>query len=218
MMEEVVILVDNLYENSYANCCRICHEAEYESCRKLETPCACSGTVKYAHRECIQRWCDEKGDIICEICLQKYEPGYTAIPKQPKRITVRDEGVTIRGSLEIPRREDDVEPSNILVIAECSSSTYTSSSYCKNFALTFTALLLLKCLLEVALGAAHYPFSPATMIILRSCGVIVPMCVIIQTISILQNRIRQHRDTHDVIIGDDNYREEAGDLEQAMQR
>jgi hypothetical protein len=26
--------------------------------------------VQYAHRNCIQRWCDEKGDTVCEICLQ----------------------------------------------------------------------------------------------------------------------------------------------------
>jgi hypothetical protein len=25
---------------------------------------------QYAHRTCVQRWCDEKGDTICEICLQ----------------------------------------------------------------------------------------------------------------------------------------------------
>jgi hypothetical protein len=24
--------------------------------------------AQYAHRECVQRWCNEKGDIICEIC------------------------------------------------------------------------------------------------------------------------------------------------------
>jgi len=26
--------------------------------------------LQYAHRKCIQRWCNEKGDTICEICLQ----------------------------------------------------------------------------------------------------------------------------------------------------
>jgi len=28
------------------------------------------GFVQYAHRKCVQHWCDEKGDIICEICHQ----------------------------------------------------------------------------------------------------------------------------------------------------
>ncbi|KAF7119600.1 hypothetical protein RHSIM_Rhsim13G0122500 [Rhododendron simsii] len=26
--------------------------------------------LQYAHRICIQRWCNEKGDIVCEICHQ----------------------------------------------------------------------------------------------------------------------------------------------------
>jgi len=28
------------------------------------------GFVQYAHRKCVQHWCDEKGDITCEICHQ----------------------------------------------------------------------------------------------------------------------------------------------------
>ncbi|KAL9242966.1 hypothetical protein vseg_016916 [Gypsophila vaccaria] len=216
MMEEVVILVDELYENKNANYCRICQEAEYESNRNMETPCACSGTVKYAHRECIQRWCDEKGDIICEICLQKYEPGYTAIPKQPNKILVPHE--IVRTSLEVPRREEEADDPNILPIAECSSSTYTTPSHFKTIALLFTALLLLKCLVEVVTEAAHYPFSPVTMIILRSCGVIVPMCIIFQTISVIHNHLRQHHNFHDVLISNDNYSEEVTDEERAMHR
>ena len=26
--------------------------------------------TQYAHRKCVQRWCNEKGDITCEICHQ----------------------------------------------------------------------------------------------------------------------------------------------------
>jgi hypothetical protein len=24
--------------------------------------------VQFAHRACVQRWCNEKGDVTCEIC------------------------------------------------------------------------------------------------------------------------------------------------------
>uniref|UniRef100_A0A2P2L6H6 Membrane associated ring finger 1 8 n=1 Tax=Rhizophora mucronata TaxID=61149 RepID=A0A2P2L6H6_RHIMU len=48
--------------------CRICQEED--SIKNLETPCACSGSLKFAHRKCVQRWCNEKGDITCEICHQ----------------------------------------------------------------------------------------------------------------------------------------------------
>uniref|UniRef100_A0A0D9X877 RING-CH-type domain-containing protein n=1 Tax=Leersia perrieri TaxID=77586 RepID=A0A0D9X877_9ORYZ len=46
--------------------CRICQEEDNIS--NLESPCACTGSLKYAHRVCVQRWCDEKGDLTCEIC------------------------------------------------------------------------------------------------------------------------------------------------------
>lgn len=29
-----------------------------------------SNFVQYAHRKCVQHWCNEKGDITCEICHQ----------------------------------------------------------------------------------------------------------------------------------------------------
>ncbi|PPR95247.1 hypothetical protein GOBAR_AA25422 [Gossypium barbadense] len=48
--------------------CRICQDED--SIKNLETPCACSGSLKYAHRKCVQHWCNEKGNIKCEICHQ----------------------------------------------------------------------------------------------------------------------------------------------------
>lgn len=47
MGEEVVIYVDEFELNDpEISTCRICHEAEFESCKSLEAPCACSGTMK----------------------------------------------------------------------------------------------------------------------------------------------------------------------------
>ncbi|KAL0343404.1 UNVERIFIED_CONTAM: hypothetical protein Sangu_1227800 [Sesamum angustifolium] len=48
--------------------CRICHDEDEDS--NMEVPCSCRGSLKYAHRKCVQRWCNEKGDTICEICNQ----------------------------------------------------------------------------------------------------------------------------------------------------
>ncbi|KAM0982661.1 hypothetical protein ACFX2I_015525 [Malus domestica] len=62
--------------------CRICQEED--SVKNLEVPCSCSGSLKFAHRKCVQRWCNEKGDIICEICHQSYQPDYTAPPPPPQ--------------------------------------------------------------------------------------------------------------------------------------
>ncbi|KAI3861164.1 hypothetical protein MKX03_029768 [Papaver bracteatum] len=58
--------------------CRICQEEDEE--HQMEAPCACNGTLKFAHRKCIQRWCNKKGDITCEICNQVYSPNYTLPP------------------------------------------------------------------------------------------------------------------------------------------
>ncbi|GAB4825480.1 hypothetical protein Ancab_008353 [Ancistrocladus abbreviatus] len=58
--------------------CRICQEEDKE--HSLEAPCACNGTLKFAHRKCIQRWCDKKGDITCEICNKVFSPNYSLPP------------------------------------------------------------------------------------------------------------------------------------------
>ncbi|XVE80917.1 hypothetical protein DITRI_Ditri15bG0019800 [Diplodiscus trichospermus] len=58
--------------------CRICQEED--DLVSLEAPCACNGTLKFAHRKCIQRWCNKKGDITCEICRQVFSPNYTLPP------------------------------------------------------------------------------------------------------------------------------------------
>ncbi|KAK8474475.1 hypothetical protein V6N11_039699, partial [Hibiscus sabdariffa] len=34
----------------------------------------------FAHRKCIQRWCNKKGDITCEICKKDFSPNYSLPP------------------------------------------------------------------------------------------------------------------------------------------
>ncbi|KAM3266445.1 hypothetical protein P3L10_003439 [Capsicum annuum] len=58
--------------------CRICQEEDDET--DMEAPCACNGTLKFAHRKCIQKWCNKKGDITCEICNKVFSPNYTLPP------------------------------------------------------------------------------------------------------------------------------------------
>lgn len=201
-MEEIVLFVDDLHTISY---CRICHEAEFESCKNLEAPCSCSGTAKFAHRDCIQRWCDEKGNTICEICLQKYEPGYTAVPKQPKNIIVLDEVITIRESIEVPRSEQELQNSELSTMNECSLDADRSASCCRTLALIFTVLLLMRHLLDALSGEAQqYPFSIFTILLLKICGIIVPMFIIIRTITALQNSVRRYRNLHDSLIQNAN--------------
>ena len=52
MGDVVIIYVEEEKEVDLKSCsspislCRICHEEEFGSSKKLESPCACSGTVK----------------------------------------------------------------------------------------------------------------------------------------------------------------------------
>ncbi|KAL1558338.1 hypothetical protein AAHA92_08819 [Salvia divinorum] len=194
-MREIVLLIDDLRSSSSSsaasNICRICHEEEFESCKTLETPCACSGTVKFAHRDCVQRWCDEKGNTTCEICLQKFEHGYTSPPMKVKLI---DATVRIRGSLEVQRNEQEEEENGLVETEhhECEDANHRSPSFFTTLALIFTALLLTTHLFAVVSGAGAYPFSLLTVLIARASGILVPMYILIRILSALQSNIRHH--------------------------
>ncbi|KAH6811230.1 hypothetical protein C2S51_024992 [Perilla frutescens var. frutescens] len=195
-MSEIVLFLDDDFRTSSSavSICRICHEEEFESCKSLETPCACSGTVKFAHRDCVQRWCNEKGNTICEICLQKFEPGYTSPPKKTQLI---DATVTIRGSLEVPRNVQEEESGGNINL-ECESEADSTASCCRTLALTFTALLLMRHLFAVVTGeAGAYPFSLITILIAKASGILVPMYILIRILAALQSNFRNHYQSAD---------------------
>ncbi|KAK0583594.1 hypothetical protein LWI29_038538 [Acer saccharum] len=199
-MGDVVLFVEDLKLNSAFSHCRICHEEEFESCKSLEAPCACSGTAKFAHRDCIQRWCNEKGNTTCEICLQEYGPGYTAPSKKSQLI---EAAVTIRDSLQVPRREHEPQSRRLVAIAEglaaeshyteCRSAADRTATCCQSLALTFTVLLLLKHMFAVLAGETEqYPFTLVTILFLRATGIILPMFILIRTITAIKNSIQRH--------------------------
>lgn len=39
-------------------------------------PCACTGSIHYAHWHGVQRWLDSQGNKVCEIYQQPYKDGY----------------------------------------------------------------------------------------------------------------------------------------------
>ncbi|OWM86093.1 uncharacterized protein LOC116209899 [Punica granatum] len=226
-MEEVALIIDELRSSTAISHCRICHEAEFESSQSLEAPCACSGTVKFAHRDCIQRWCNEKGSTICEICLQNYEPGYTATSKKSQSI---EAAVTIRDSLQVRRTEHEQlglravttsdEEADDSDYSECTSAADRGAAFCRSFAFTFTGFLLLRHILEVLDGKAdQYPFALLTVLVLRMSGIIIPMYIVVQTITAIQNSF--HRRCHDVgdeISNDDDEDDEDDEEEDDRQR
>ncbi|KAL6007419.1 hypothetical protein ACLOJK_032916 [Asimina triloba] len=165
--------------------CRICQDEDEVS--NMETPCSCCGSLKtcychifevflelemssssppfqYAHRKCVQRWCNEKGDIVCEICHQQFKPGYTAPPRlfQYTRIplNLRRNWEISGGDLRNPRfiamvatdhdfvddEEDDYSSATTRSMICCRSVAVIVSSVSETSLSFWTrALALLKC-------------------------------------------------------------------------
>ncbi|KAG0480390.1 hypothetical protein HPP92_011248 [Vanilla planifolia] len=174
--------------------CRICQEEDHV--KNLETPCACSGSLKYAHRECVQRWCNEKGDITCEICHEPYKPGYTAPPRLPSETTIDiSEGWTITGS------PIDLRDPRILAMAaaqrqlleseydEYAASNASGAAFCRSAALILMALLLLRHALSITSeGDDEDAFTYFSLFLLRAAGFLLPCYIMAWAISILHRR------------------------------
>ncbi|CAN1794423.1 E3 ubiquitin-protein ligase MARCHF3 [Linum perenne] len=136
--------------------CRICQEED--SVHNLESPCGCSGSLKYAHRKCVQHWCNEKGDITCEICHKLYQPGYTAPPRPP---CPEDAVIDIGGGWTITGTPIDLGDPRLLAIAEAerhfleaeydeyAASNASGAAFCRSAALILMALLILRHTLTV---------------------------------------------------------------------
>ncbi|KAG6491292.1 hypothetical protein ZIOFF_052630 [Zingiber officinale] len=129
--------------------CRICQEEDH--LKNLEAPCACSGSLKYAHRACVQRWCNEKGDITCEICHEQYKPGYTA----PPRATPDETRIDINGGWIIAGSPLDFHDPRVLAMAAARrqlvddeydeyATNASGAAFCRSAALILMALLLLR--------------------------------------------------------------------------
>nr|QEE59951.1 RING/FYVE/PHD zinc finger superfamily protein isoform 1 [Betula platyphylla] len=181
--------------------CRICQEED--SINNLEIPCACSGSLKFAHRKCVQRWCNEKGDITCEICHQPYQPGYTAPPPPPHSedtaIDIRQvcslEGWTISGApldLHDPRLLAMAAAERHLLEAEYDDYANTSASgaaFCRSAALILMALLLLRHALSLTNADGEDDASTFfSLFLLRAAGFLLPCYIMAWAISILQRR------------------------------
>lgn len=125
--------------------CRIC--LEEDSLENMDQPCSCSGTMKHTHHECLQRWIQEKGDKICEICKRPFSGEYeepTTPGLRPEHITVWGQDFLVMtdpetGAIRAQRlqgfnEEDDGNEDDRL---------HTGTAWC------FTAVLLVLCLLLV---------------------------------------------------------------------
>lgn len=190
--------------------CRICHEEDEDS--NMEIPCSCCGSLKYAHRKCVQRWCNEKGDTTCEICREQFKPGYTAPPPLFRY------GGNFRANWEISRRDLHHNPQFITMVTgerEYLDSDfdeyYTPSSRsiicCRIFAITFMVLLVLRHTLPIIIsGAGEYSLTLFTLLMLRTIGILLPIYVMVKAFTAIQRR-RHQQDTRFSLVTSDEENE-----------
>ncbi|XP_031264026.1 uncharacterized protein LOC116122299 [Pistacia vera] len=176
--------------------CRICQEED--SIKNLEVPCACSGSLKFAHRKCVQRWCNEKGDITCEICHQPYQPGYTAPPPPPQS---EDTTIDISEPLTVSGAPLDLHDPRLLAMAaaerhlleaeydEYADSNASGAAFCRSAALILMALLLLRHALSLTNSDGEDDASTFfSLFLLRAAGFLLPCYIMAWAVSILQRR------------------------------
>ncbi|KAL7101670.1 hypothetical protein ACP275_08G069200 [Erythranthe tilingii] len=180
--------------------CRICHDEDEES--NMEVPCFCRGTLKYAHRKCVQRWCNEKGDIMCEICHQLFKPSYTA---PPPLFHYGGIPMNFRGNWEISRRDlynpqivsTDSANGNFLDPNFDHYPLRTSKSLicCRIIAMTFFILLLLHHTLPFLIyGAGEYSVSLVILLILRTIGILLSIYIMVLALKAIQSNRRSRQD------------------------
>ncbi|CAO2185402.1 unnamed protein product [Urochloa humidicola] len=199
--------------------CRICQEEDWDS--SMEAPCACCGSLKYAHRKCIQRWCNEKGDTICEICLQQFKPGYTA-PQQ--LFHYGSIPMNFRGNWEIAHQ--DLDDAQIITMVPTERDfmdsyedylpirTRSSTLCCRTVAIIFMALLVLRHTLPLMIGGnGEYSLTLFALLVLRTAGILFPILVMVRAMASFHRRRRQQesRGTYISSSESEEYEEEEED-------
>ncbi|KAL4352945.1 hypothetical protein GQ457_06G036880 [Hibiscus cannabinus] len=180
--------------------CRICQDED--RIKNLEAPCSCSGTLKFAHRECVQRWCNEKGDVICEICHQCYEPGYTAPPPppQPEVVTIDIRQVSQACTYKDHERTSSGAPMRVPEprilepgYDEYSGNDSSGTEFFRAAAITLVALLFLRHALYLINGdtddddLSRYIWVS----LLRAAAFLIPCYIVAWILSILHWRREQ---------------------------
>ncbi|GAB2300053.1 hypothetical protein Dimus_034095 [Dionaea muscipula] len=186
--------------------CRICHDEDQES--NLDSPCACRGSLKYAHRKCVQMWCINKGDVVCEICLQQYKPGSYSCPPPPWDFS--SVSVYSRGS---HGEVSGAHPYNYLgpiVAAETESSSFMEPTglleypapssrsviCCRIVTMLFLCLLILRHTLPfVVAGDGEYSVILCTVLITSVLGILCSIFAIVRACTAAihpTNELRRH--------------------------
>ncbi|KAL9249305.1 E3 ubiquitin-protein ligase MARCHF2-like protein [Drosera capensis] len=164
--------------------CRICHDEDMDS--NTETPCSCCGSLKYAHRRCVQRWCNEKGDTLCEICHQEFKKGYTTPPPlfEYKQTLVNSRRLYVmsRTDLNGSRTIGTVSSDPVPLDSGFTNSPSRSLRYL-SVAVIFLVLLILRHMLPIVVNGSEFCFPLFVFALLRITGLVSLICIVMLTIN-----------------------------------
>eukprot|EP00850_Spirogloea_muscicola_P008141 SM000042S15408 [mRNA] locus=s42:758304:760600:- [translate_table: standard] len=182
--------------------CRICQEEDQTG--NLETPCACRGSLQYAHRKCVQRWCSEKGNLTCEICHKPYQPGYTAppplLPQHPVTtiIDFRERWFLPAGHPLRTNSRAHIDSGNHQLLDldyDTYTAVYNNGAHFRAAALTLLALLLLRHALQMIQMDDDSDDDIFTVLLFRAVALLVPCYIIIRAFNIFRRRRQQQAST-----------------------
>lgn len=179
--------------------CRICQEEDDSP--NLEVPCSCTGSLKFAHRKCVQRWCNEKGNTTCEICYQPFRHGYTA----PQPAQADDISINIRESWGLPGAVMNLADSRLLAIAaaerqfledelvEFTASNTSITACCQFSVLTLLALLLLRHVLKITnVEQEEDVVTFFILFLMRVVGFLLTCYLMVRAMNSIQCRRQRH--------------------------
>ncbi|KAH7425610.1 hypothetical protein KP509_11G062700 [Ceratopteris richardii] len=168
--------------------CRICQEEAYPS--QMEIPCGCSGTLKYAHHKCVQRWCNEKGSTICEICHQPYKQAYSVSGLQHQG---GDVALDLSDAWEL-------EPRNPRIVALAAAYRHSLVSEhednpafsswravcARSAVLILMSFLLFRHAIQTAVSSEDDVFVFIVILFLRMIWLLLPCYILVRTVNVLQ--------------------------------
>lgn len=174
--------------------CRICQEEDQP--QAMEAPCSCNGTLKFAHRKCIQRWCNKKGNTICEICNQAFSPNYSLPPVRSNAIMAIDIRQEWGHNADLHVALASAEHQFLQTEYEDYAMSQTSNIAClRSVTLILLIILLVRQALMVANNSASGKEASIIfnfeMSLLQFAGVLLPCYVMARSWYVIQNRRRR---------------------------
>ncbi|KAK9109242.1 hypothetical protein Sjap_017302 [Stephania japonica] len=76
-------------EEEEGDVCRICRNPGDED-NPLRYPCACSGSIKFVHQECLLQWLNHSNARQCEVCKHAFSFSPVYAPNAPARLPFQE--------------------------------------------------------------------------------------------------------------------------------